>query len=179
MILVGIGANIPSAQGTKPEETCIAALQMLARAGADIVRSSPWFRSLPVPISSQPEYINGVVQLRTSHNPTQLLALLHNIEQAFGRSRDTVNAPRELDLDLLAFEGLVARSSSGLQLPHPRLHQRAFVLEPLVDLDPDWRHPLLGLTASELLLRISPSQILERITGGPVLSSPAGRGQLE
>ena len=90
-----------------------------------------------------------------------LLETLHRIEAAFGRVRDAVNAPRVLDLDLLAHGDLI--STDWPLLPHPRLHERAFVLRPLADVAPNWRHPRLGLDIPAMLAAIGPEQTTRRL----------------
>jgi len=91
-------------------------------------------------------------------DPAALLAALQAIEARFGRVRPYPNAPRTLDLDLLDLDGLV-RAAPDPMLPHPRLHQRAFVLAPLLDVAPGWRHPRLGLKAAELLAALGPQEV--------------------
>jgi 2-amino-4-hydroxy-6-hydroxymethyldihydropteridine diphosphokinase len=162
MILLGLGANLPSAVGP-PEETLAAALQALRENGVRVVRRSPWYRSAPVPESAQPWYVNGVALVRTSLPPADLLALLHGIEARFGRQRGELNAARPLDLDLLDYEGRLSAAGETPVLPHPRLHQRAFVLRPLRDVAPDWRHPRLGGTVGELIAALDDPSPIERI----------------
>ena len=101
MIFIGIGANLPSSYGS-PLATCEAVLLALAEAGFEIARRSRWYESAPVPISDQPWYINGVIELKTNSKPLELLNKLHDIESKFGRVRRVVNEARVLDLDQLA-----------------------------------------------------------------------------
>ncbi len=165
MILIGIGSNLPTEAGP-PIATCIRALERLNERGIAVTRCSPWYETAPVPISDQPWFANGVAEVETTLAPIWLLEVLQAIEHDFGRVRGIENAPRTLDLDLLAYNEVVL-DVERLILPHPRLQDRAFVLQPLCDMAPDWRHPTLGLTAAELLSRLQPGQVLRRFHGNP------------
>lgn len=164
MILIGIGGNLESAQYGAPRNTLSAALTRLEAAGVRILRRSGWYRSEPVPPSDQPWFINAVVSLATEVDAGELLEVLQAVERRFGRVRGERNAARVVDLDLLDYNGEVWRTPT-LVLPHPRLHERRFVVAPLADVAPDWRHPLLELTARQLLARIrDDQQPVERIS---------------
>lgn len=163
MILIGLGANLPSPRFGDPVQTCAAALDALERAGVRVKRRSRWYRSAPVPRSDQPWFVNGVAEVETELEPTQLLDVLHGIERAFGRARRERDEPRILDLDLLAYRARVSRPGEVPELPHPRLAERAFVVLPLAELAPGWRHPISGLTAAELARRLPRDQIAEPI----------------
>lgn len=163
MILIGVGANLPSPAGS-PRETCEAALAHLEGRGIAMAGRSPWYETAPVPASDQPWFVNGVAALRTGLPPAALLAALHEAEAAFGRVRGLVNAPRTLDLDLLAYGDLVAVEGAPL-LPHPRMHERAFVLFPLRDLAPGWRHPVRRETALEMASKLPPDEGIRRAPG--------------
>lgn len=128
-----------------------AALVAIAAKIAELSARSKWYWSAPIPPSSQSLYINGVCAVETDIPPDRLLLQLHAIEARFGRVRTHPGAARVLDLDLLDCGGRILRLGGGLVLPHPRLHRRAFVLRPLADIAPGWRHPVLGLTAEALL----------------------------
>lgn len=122
---------------------------------------SPWYRTAPVPASDQPWFVNGVAAVRTGLDPEALLAALLAAEAEIGRVRQARNAPRGIDLDLLDNDGLV-REAPGLILPHPRMAVRAFVLAPLADIAPDWRHPVSGEGVTVLLARALSEQTIER-----------------
>jgi 2-amino-4-hydroxy-6-hydroxymethyldihydropteridine diphosphokinase len=108
--------------------------------------------------------VNAVAELRAEKSADILLSELHAVEDAFGRVRGQPNAARQIDLDLLDWRGQVARGGPGkATLPHPRLSGRAFVLRPLADLAPDWRHPLTGLSIQELLEGLPADQVAERL----------------
>lgn len=151
MIYLGVGANLPSAQFSSPRETLEAAMADLAKCGVVPVGVSGWYESAPVPFSDQPWYVNAVYRVETDLDATTLLANLHSIEAEYGRVRGKVNAARVIDLDLLDCRGEIHDGSDGLILPHPRMHERAFVLYPLRDLAPDWQHPVSGAKIDSLI----------------------------
>jgi 2-amino-4-hydroxy-6-hydroxymethyldihydropteridine diphosphokinase len=158
-ILIALGANLPGAGGQSPIETCRAAIAALgALPGLRLVGVSRWYETAPVPPSGQPPYVNGVAHLRGRIAPEALLAALQAIEARAGRTRGAANAARTLDLDIVAMGDLV-RPAPDPVLPHPRAHLRAFVLVPLLDVMPDWVHPLLGQTARALLGDLPPQRI--------------------
>ncbi len=117
------------------------------------------WRSPAWPLGSGPEFLNTVALIETDLGPLETLKTLLRIEKKFGRVRqnDNQNAPRTLDLDLLDWHGRCL-TDEGLSLPHPRLHQRAFVLGPLAEVLPDWRHPASGISVQDLLAACDPSQ---------------------
>jgi 2-amino-4-hydroxy-6-hydroxymethyldihydropteridine diphosphokinase len=158
VIFIGLGANLPSRFGG-PRETLEAALSALPEQGVRVVRVSPFYRTKPVPASDQPWFVNAVAEVETELSPTELLAALHRIEDTFGRVRAIRNEPRVVDLDLLDYYHRVALGQPIL--PHPRLHRRAFVLLPLRDLAPDWRHPTLKQNVAELIAQLPPDQTAE------------------
>jgi 2-amino-4-hydroxy-6-hydroxymethyldihydropteridine diphosphokinase len=180
MILIAVGANLPGPAGP-PLQNCEAALAALAVEGVRIVARSRWYRTPPWPVSDQPWYVNAVVAAETALDPPALLALLHKIEARLGRERTagTVNAARPLDLDLIDYEGLI-REAPPPALPHPRLEGRAFVLRPLSDIAPNWRHPKTGRSLKDLLAELPADAIAEPIAagaGGEIVTPHALRGQ--
>jgi 2-amino-4-hydroxy-6-hydroxymethyldihydropteridine diphosphokinase len=162
LILIGIGANLNTPAFGSPRSTCEAAVGELDKAGVAITRRSSWFKSAPVPISDQPWYINGVVGIDTDLEPAELISLLHNIEDQFGRVRSAKNAARTLDLDIIAYGDLIVgwneENNNDLVIPHPRLNERAFVLLPMLEIVPKWCHPVLKLTLNEMISGIDPAQ---------------------
>jgi 2-amino-4-hydroxy-6-hydroxymethyldihydropteridine diphosphokinase len=162
MILLGIGSNLAAPDHRLPLETALAAVGVLPALGIDVTICSPWYESEPVPPSDQPWFVNAVAVVATSLPPEALLDRLLRLEQRFGRRRGRINATRMLDLDLLDYDGMLIDTAT-LALPHPRLHLRRFVLAPLCDIAPGWRHPRLGPTAAELLAGLPAGQPVRRI----------------
>ena len=141
-VFIGLGANLGDARATVA--LALKALDELPQ--TRLVAASPLYRSAPVDAQG-PDFVNAVAELRTGLTPPELLQALQAIEQTHGRERPHQNAPRTLDLDLLLYGQRVV-SEPGLTVPHPRLHERAFVLLPLADLAPELRHPRLGPLAA-------------------------------
>jgi 2-amino-4-hydroxy-6-hydroxymethyldihydropteridine diphosphokinase len=164
-ILIAIGANLPSREFGQPRATCEAALRELSRRGVRIVRRSRWYESAPIPASDQPWFVNGVAVVATDLAPEALLLLLQEVERRFGRQRREVNAARVIDLDIVAYGDLV-RADPPPILPHPRMHERAFVLLPLADVAPQWRHPADGRDVPDMLRALPPGQRIRPLAGG-------------
>lgn len=160
MILVGIGASLPTPDGTLPRETCRAAAAALdALPGLRLRALSRWWESAPIPpMPGAPWFVNGVARLSGQMPPDALLAALHAIEAAHHRARPFPNAPRTLDLDLLDCHGALA-DGPALTLPHPRLTERAFVLLPLAEVAPAWQHPSIKVGPAALIAALAPQQI--------------------
>jgi 2-amino-4-hydroxy-6-hydroxymethyldihydropteridine diphosphokinase len=161
MILIALGANLPSQAGP-PAGTLQRALGELEGQGVKIVRVSAFYETPAWPDPTQPAFVNAVAVLRTPLQPVELLALLHGVETAFGRLRSAPNAPRSLDLDLLDYDGRLV-AEPGLTLPHPRMAERSFVLVPLRDVAPDWRHPVTRLDAQEMLAGLADRDAPKRL----------------
>jgi 2-amino-4-hydroxy-6-hydroxymethyldihydropteridine diphosphokinase len=159
MIIIGIGANVPASDGAAPLATAQRAMLELARLPGLSVRAvSRWFLTDPVPPSEQPPYVNAVAVLAVDPSaippdPAALLAQLQAIEASAGRVRGERNAPRPLDLDIIAMgeAGTMVRDAPDPVLPHPRAHLRQFVLLPLLEVAPGWIHPVLQRSAFDLL----------------------------
>ncbi|MGP8252891.1 MAG: 2-amino-4-hydroxy-6-hydroxymethyldihydropteridine diphosphokinase [Terracidiphilus sp.] len=150
---IGLGANLPGAAGS-PAATLAAAVERLASLGK-VIACSRLYSTAPVGYADQPRFLNAVVGVETHLGPRDLLVSLLGIERAFGRDRASaiVNGPRTLDLDIL-FYGDSMVSESGLEIPHPRLAERAFVLVPLNEITPDTRDPRSGAKVKELLEKL-------------------------
>lgn len=147
-VIVALGGNMAGDFGSS-EALLEAALAGFAEAGLPIILKSSWWRSAAWPDPNVQEYRNGVVLVEAQLSPQDLIQTLFTIEARFGRARGAPNASRTLDLDLIAY-GRVVSDDPELTLPHPRAHQRLFVMGPLAEIAPRWRHPILGRTALDL-----------------------------
>ena len=151
MILIALGSNLSSHAGD-PAATLRAALAHLADNGVTVSEVSQFYRTPAWPDPRDPEFVNAVARVTTELSPAELIARLHETETSFGRVRSARNAPRTLDLDILEYDGRV--SEGPPVLPHPRIKTRAFVLIPMRDVAPGWRHPVSGKSIADLLAKI-------------------------
>jgi len=149
---VAFGANL----GEPVETLRAAAVALGRRPGVELVAGSPVYRTRPIGPPGQPDYANAVARVETTHEPEALLDVLHAVEAEFGRVRDVRWGPRTLDLDLIWYDG-EERTDERLTLPHPRAHEREFVLRPLADLDPDL--VLRGRRAGDWLAGLDPQGV--------------------
>jgi len=168
MILVSIGANLPGRDGQSPLETCRwAAAALDALPGLRLRGLSRWFATAPVlaagDAGGQPDYVNGMAHLVPAPgggtvDPAALLDRLMALEATAGRMRGGRNAPRVLDLDIIAV-GQQVQAAPDPVLPHPRAHQRAFVLVPLAEVAPGWAHPAMGRSVEALIAALQPQAV--------------------
>ncbi len=169
MILIALGSNIDFC-GQSPQTIVLNAIKTIEK-NATILKVSRLYRSTAWPNPSDPAFINAAALLKTELKPAALLEMLHRVEEQFGRVRKNRNAPRTLDLDLLAYGNIICGRGGDIDnslfrplcLPHPEIENRDFVLRPLCDIAPDWRHPLSGLTVAEMLDK------LDQIEAQPLL----------
>lgn len=154
-VLLGLGANVGN-----PARQLGEAVRQLERV-VRVRQLSSVYVTEPVDAPDQPQFLNLVCRIGTVLTPHALLALTGAIEHRLGRVRTAANAPRTMDIDLLTYDDLVLESYE-LILPHPRMHQRGFVLVPLAEIAPHWRHPVLGKTAEELLQERGSSENVAR-----------------
>ena len=148
MVVVALGSNLAGGYGSS-EALLEAALARFPAVGLKILKRSSWWRSAAWPDPMGPEYRNGVALVEANAGPVGVLAALLKLEAEMGRDRWAKNAPRTLDLDLIA-HGRRVLDEPGLVVPHPRAHERLFVMGPLAEIAPEWVHPVLEKTAADL-----------------------------
>ncbi len=167
--LIALGANLISGN-ILPRETLEKSLELYSTESLQIEDQSGWYSTPAFPVGSGPDFVNAAVSVKTELSPQKVLDALHRIENKLGRTRENRWEPRICDLDLIAYDDIVApnistfrkwqrllpndqikSTPSELILPHPRMQDRAFVLVPLNDIAPDWHHPVVGLTVNEML----------------------------
>jgi 2-amino-4-hydroxy-6-hydroxymethyldihydropteridine diphosphokinase len=160
MILIGIGSNLEGPWGP-PRETVERAIAALDEPPLRLNKASRLIVTAPYGRADQPDFVNAVAWIETGLAPAALLEHLHGIELGAGRRRTLRWGPRTLDLDLLDYNGLVVAGEAAeeddrtLMLPHPGIPNRHFVLGPIAEIAPDWRHPILRETADTLLGRLT------------------------
>ncbi|HEX4183939.1 MAG TPA: 2-amino-4-hydroxy-6-hydroxymethyldihydropteridine diphosphokinase [Caulobacteraceae bacterium] len=152
-VVVALGSNLAGGFASS-KALLAAALEAFEPAGLRVLKRSSWWRSRSWPNPTLPDYLNGVAIVETAMAPEETLKTLHDLEARFGRRRTEANAPRTLDLDLIA-HGRSIIAKGGLVLPHPQAAERRFVMGPLAEIAPDWIHPVLGETAQDLAAKAS------------------------
>jgi 2-amino-4-hydroxy-6-hydroxymethyldihydropteridine diphosphokinase len=153
MTVIALGSNLAGLYDSR-EALLEVALAALPGLGIMVRARSSWWRSAAWPDPTRPEYLNGIALVETDADPRVLLERLMGLERAFGRRRDQINANRTLDLDLIA-SGRMRLDEPGLVVPHPKAAERRFVMGPLAEIAPNWRHPLSGQTAETLAVQAS------------------------
>ncbi len=178
--IIALGGNLPLGEMSSLD-ILQAAIREFTHLMGEACQTSRLFQTPCFPVGAGPDYINGVLTVETDRSGGEILKLLHQVEQEFSRQREQRWGMRTLDLDLIAYgeeiapdlegylawrdmplERQMAETPSELILPHPRLQDRAFVLVPLCDIWPEWRHPILGKTAAELCAEL-PKTDLEAV----------------
>lgn len=157
LVYLSLGSNVGDRLANL--QTAIGRLGSLGK----VVAVSSFYETEPVEVTAQPWFLNGVVALETGKMPRQLIAAILDLEQEMGRRRVQKKGPRTIDIDILLFGNSII-DLPGLTVPHPAMHERRFVLQPLAEIAPDVRHPVLKKTARELLAALPPGQAVKKKT---------------
>ncbi len=152
---IGIGSNLG-----KRVKNCNNAVEQISKI-SNIVKLSSLYESEPVGVENQPKFINAVIKINTMLSPFNLLDSLKLIEKKIGRKKTVRWGPRVIDLDILFYDDLILNDE--LVIPHPRLHERIFVLKPLVEIESGFEHPTINLTVDELVSDLNYSNNLVKI----------------
>lgn len=155
-VFIGIGSNIGDAACN-----CARGIEGIGEIdGNKIIAISSFYRSEPIGHIEQDWFVNCVIKIKTDLTPHSLLTALHDVEKSFGRKRDIKYGPRVIDLDVLLFDSLII-DEGEFKIPHPRMHERRFVLEPMSEIDANFTHPVTKKTIKELLRELGGSQKVE------------------
>ena len=163
MIYIGIGSNLNGKNNETPLQNCKKALVELKKE-VNICKISSWYKSEPIPVSNQPWFINGVIEISTDKSSLDLLEFILSIEKVFGRVREKKNEARILDLDIIDYKKKILYIKNKLIIPHPRMHERSFVLQPLSELNPKWMHPIKKKGIKELIRNLNDKQKILKIS---------------
>jgi 2-amino-4-hydroxy-6-hydroxymethyldihydropteridine diphosphokinase len=160
LVYLSLGSNVGDRQVQLQD-----ALAKLAAVGR-VVATSSFYETEPIEFTQQPWFLNCALALETSQTPQQLMAAILRIEEEMGRRRVQKKGPRSIDIDILLFDDTIV-DSKELTIPHPAMHQRRFVLEPLAEIAPELLHPVLKKTIGELLDSLPPGQVVKRLKPKP------------
>ena len=163
MIYIGIGSNLNGKNNETPLQNCKKALVELKKE-VNICKISSWYKSEPIPVSNQPWFINGIIEISTNKSSLDLLEFILSIEKVFGRVREKKNEARILDLDIIDYKKKILYIKNKLIIPHPRMHERSFVLQPLSELNPKWMHPIKKKGIKELIRNLNDKQKISKIS---------------
>ena len=163
MIYIGIGSNLNGNNNETPLQNCKNAIKELKKE-VKVCNVSSWYKSEPIPISGQPWYINGVAEINTNKSSLELLEFILNIEEFLGRLRKKKNEARIIDLDIIDYKRKILYKKNKLITPHPRMHERSFVLLPLKELNPKWVHPIKKNGLEELIRNLNDRQKILKIS---------------
>ena len=160
-LIIALGANIKNPEDLHPIETCKKAIKEIGKYPIKIIKISSFYISAPIPKSKQPNYYNSVIECTTKINEKKILKILNLVEKKLGRVRQKKNFSRCIDIDLIDFSNRVKKSLI-LTIPHPRSHKRKFVLLPILEINPNWTHPILKKNL-RYLIRKTNKQLISKI----------------
>ena len=153
MILLSLGSNLPSKFGDS-KNTILKCYEFFNNNDIKILKKSSFFETFAIPNKSDPKFVNSVISIETKFSPEELIKYILSVEEKFDRKRAQVNAPRTCDIDIVDFNGEVINilnKNISLEIPHPRLEKRSFVLYPIREIDKNWKSPLSGKYIDQLI----------------------------
>ena len=153
MILLSLGSNLPTKFGDS-KKTLLKCYDFFNNNEVKILKKSSFYESVAIPNKSDPKFINSVISIETKFSPEELIKYILSVEEKFDRKRAQVNAPRTCDIDIVDFNGEVINilnKNISLEIPHPRLEKRSFVLYPIREIDKNWKSPLSGKYIDQLI----------------------------
>jgi 2-amino-4-hydroxy-6-hydroxymethyldihydropteridine diphosphokinase len=153
MVLLSLGSNLASKFGDS-KKTLLKCYEFFNSNDIKILKKSSFYESVAVPNKSEPKFINSVISVETKFSAEELIKYILNVEEKFDRKREQINAPRTCDIDIVDFNGEIINifnKNISLEIPHPRLEQRSFVLYPIREIDKNWKSPLSGKKIDQLI----------------------------
>ena len=153
MILLSLGSNLPSKFGDS-KNTILKCYEFFNNNDIKILKKSSLYETFAIPNKSDPKFVNSVISVETRFSPEELIKYILKVEEKFDRKREQINAPRTCDIDILDFNSEIINifnKNIFLEIPHPRLEQRSFVLYPIREIDKNWKSPLSGKKIDQLI----------------------------
>ena len=153
MILLSLGSNLPSKFGDS-KNTILKCYEFFNNNDIKILKKSSFYKTFAIPNKSDPKFVNSVISVETRFSPEELIKYILKVEEKFDRKREQINAPRTCDIDIVDFNSKIINifnKNISLEIPHPRLEQRSFVLYPIREIDKNWKSPLSGKKIDQLI----------------------------
>ena len=153
MILLSLGSNLPSKFGDS-KNTILKCYEFFNNNDIKILKKSSFYETFAIPNKSDPKFVNSVISVETRFSPEELIKYILKVEEKFDRKREQINAPRTCDIDIVDFNSEIINifnENISLEIPHPRLEQRSFVLYPIREIDKNWKSPLSGKKIDQLI----------------------------
>jgi 2-amino-4-hydroxy-6-hydroxymethyldihydropteridine diphosphokinase len=153
MILLSLGSNLPSKFGDS-KNTILKCYEFFNNNDIKILKKSSFYETFAIPNKSDPKFVNSVISVETRFSPEELMKYIFKVEEKFDRKREQINAPRTCDIDIVDFNSEIINifnKNISLEIPHPRLEQRSFVLYPIREIDKNWKSPLSGKKIDQLI----------------------------
>jgi 2-amino-4-hydroxy-6-hydroxymethyldihydropteridine pyrophosphokinase len=153
MILLSLGSNLPSKFGDS-KNTILKCYEFFNNNDIKILKKSSFYETFAIPNKSDPKFVNSVISVETRFSPEELIKYILKVEEKFDRKREQINAPRTCDIDIVDFNSEIINifnKNISLEVPHPRLEQRSFVLYPIREIDKNWKSPLSGKKIDQLI----------------------------